>query len=204
MKIICVGRNYKEHIKELGNQMPEDIVFFFKPDTTYIKDKDDFYLPDFSSNVQYECEIVIKIDKVGKSIAERFAPQYYSCLTLGIDYTLRDWQEKEQLLSLPWTISKCFDYSSAIGDFLTLKDLGKSIDNIDFYLKKNDVIVQHSNSKEMINNVNKIISHISKYITLKTGDIIFTGTPKGVGPIQIGDTLTGYIEGKKVFQQRIK
>lgn len=204
MKIICVGRNYKEYIKELGNQENEDMVFFFKPDTAYSRDKEEFYLPDYSSNVQYECEVVVKIDKVGKSIPEKYASNYYSYISLGIDYTLRDWQQKEKEASLPWTISKCFDYSSPVGEFILLGDIKKTIDNIDFYLKKNDVIVQRANTKQMIYHVDKIIAYISKYITLKTGDLIFTGTPQGVGNIQIGDVLTGYIENKQVFQQKIR
>lgn len=204
MKIICVGRNYPDHIKELGNKQLEDIVFFFKPDTSLTKDEEDFYLPDFSTDCRYECELVVKIDKVGKSIPQAFAHNYYSFVTLGIDYTLTDWQQKAKDNALPWSISKGFDYSAPIGKWIPIKDLGKEIGDLNFCLKINNLIVQKANTSQMLHNIDSLIAYISQFITLKTGDIIFTGTPSGVGSIHIGDQLEGYLEDRLVFSQSIK
>lgn len=204
MKIICVGRNYVEHIKELGNETPDSIVFFFKPDTSITKDNEDFYLPDFSDNVAYECELVVKISKVGKCIPESFAKNYYEQVALGLDITLRDIQQKAKEKGLPWSLAKGFDYSAPISDFFYLKDLGKDIQDINFSLEKNGEIVQQTNTSLMINSVDKIISYISKFITLKTGDYIFTGTPKGVGQMREGDVFKAYLEGKEILKVCVK
>ncbi|MBR1627453.1 MAG: fumarylacetoacetate hydrolase family protein [Bacteroidales bacterium] len=204
MKILCIGRNYSEHIRELGNETPEDIIFFLKPDTSLTKGNEDFYFPDFSSDIHYECEVVVKIDKTGKCIPVEYAKKYYSQIALGIDYTLRDIQSKYKEKGLPWTLAKGFDYSAPVSEFIMLNDLGKDIQNIDFTLKKNGQIVQQGNTAYMLHTVDEIISYISEFITLKTGDLIFTGTPKGVGPIQKGDILEAYLEGKPMLKQEIK
>ncbi|MBR1769439.1 MAG: fumarylacetoacetate hydrolase family protein [Bacteroidales bacterium] len=204
MKIICVGRNYVEHIQELGNEKPDSIVFFMKPDTALLKDGEDFYLPDFSQNVAYECELVVKISKVGKTIPVAFAKNYYEQVTLGLDITLRDVQQKAKEKGLPWTLAKAFDYSAPIGNFLPLKSLNKDIQDLNFTLKKNGETVQSANTSLMINKVDEIIAYVSKFITLKTGDYIFTGTPKGVGPMNIGDVFTAYLEGEQVLKVEVK
>ncbi|MDO5759701.1 MAG: fumarylacetoacetate hydrolase family protein [Bacteroidota bacterium] len=204
MKIICVGRNYIEHIKELGNEKPESIVFFLKPDTALVKDNEDFYLPDFSHNVSFECELVVKINKVGKCIPKNYAKNYYDQVALGLDITLRDIQQKAKEKGLPWTLAKGFDYSAPISDFFSLKELNKDIQNINFSLSKNGETVQETNTSLMINSVDEIISYISKFMTLKTGDYIFTGTPKGVGQMQEGDVFTAYLEGKQVLKTCVK
>lgn len=204
MKIICVGRNYVEHIKELGNEKPDSIVFFLKPDTAILKDNDDFYLPDFSNNVAYECEVVVKINKVGKCIPVEYAKDYYDEIALGLDITLRDVQQKAKEKGLPWALAKSFDYSAPISNFFSLKELGKDIQDINFSLQKNKTKVQEANTSLMINTVDEIIASISQFITLKTGDYIFTGTPKGVGQMQIGDIFTAYLEGKEVLKVEVK
>ena len=204
MKILCIGRNYIDHIGELDNQLSKDIVFFLKPDTALTKGEKDFYFPVFSSEIHYECEVVVKIDKAGKCIPLEYAKNYYSQIAIGIDYTLRDIQNKYKEKGFPWTLAKGFDYSAPISDFISLKDLGKDIQNIDFLLTKNGKIVQQSNTSQMLNSVDRIVNYISQYITLKTGDLIFTGTPKGVGIIQKGDILEGYLEGKAVLRQNIR
>ena len=204
MKILCIGRNYSEHIRELGNEVPEDIVFFLKPDTSLTRGNEDFYFPDFSSSVHYECEVVVKIDKIGKCIPVEYAKNYYSQIALGIDYTLRDIQSKYKEKGLPWTLAKGFDYSAPVSDFVMLKDLGKDIQNIDFTLTKNGQTVQQGNTAYMLHSVDEIIAYISQFITLKTGDLIFTGTPKGVGEIKQGDVLEAYLEGKPMLKQQIR
>ncbi|MDR0971407.1 MAG: fumarylacetoacetate hydrolase family protein [Bacteroidales bacterium] len=204
MKIICIGRNYLQHIKELNHTIPKEPVFFFKCDTALLENNNPFYYPDYSNDVQYECELVVKIDKVGKTIPQRLAKNYYSSIALGLDMTLRDIQEKEIKESLPWSLSKAFDYSAPISEFINIKELGKDIDNINFHLLKNNTIVQKTNTSDMIFSVDYLISYISKYITLKTGDLIFTGTPSGVGKIKEGDLLEGFLEEKKILHCQIK
>lgn len=204
MKIICIGRNYCEHIAELQNQKPQEPVFFLKTDSCLLEKGAPFYLPDFSQNVQYECEIVVRINRLGKSIPVSYAHNYYNEISLGLDMTLRDVQKEEIAKGLPWSISKAFDYSAPLGRFVSLNTLQKTIDNLDFYLLKNGQKVQQANSSEMIFDVDNIISYLSKFITLKIGDIIFTGTPKGVGRVQIGDTLEGFLEGEKILSCRVK
>lgn len=204
MKIICVGRNYEEHIKELGNEKPKDIVFFLKPDSALLRNDEDFYYPDYSKKIDYETEIVVKINALGKCIPKDYAKNYYSEIALGLDLTLRDKQEEAKQKSLPWTLSKGFDYSAPISKFYCLRSINKDVQDINFSLKKNGVVVQEANTKQMINSVDEIIAYVSKYMTLKIGDLIFTGTPKGVSQIKVGDILEGYIEKEKVLTTKIK
>ena len=204
MKIICVGRNYTEHIEELNNSKPKSPVLFLKPDTALVKGGEAFYYPDFSNQIDYECELVIKISKIGKSIPVSCAKNYYEEVALGLDLTCRDLQTEEKSKSLPWTLSKAFDYSAPISDFFSLKDLGKDVQNLDFSLLKNGNVVQKANTSQMIFSVNEIISYVSRYISLKVGDLIFTGTPAGVGSVKIGDKLVGVLEGKEILKCEIK
>lgn len=204
MKIICIGRNYLAHIKELNHSIPEEPVFFFKPDSALLQKHSPFYYPDFSNEVHYECELVVKINRLGKSIPENFAHNYYSEVAVGLDMTCRDIQRKEIEKSLPWSISKAFDYSAPISNFVTLDNLGKDIQNLDFKLLKNGVVVQETNTSDMIFSVNKLISYLSKFMTLKIGDMIFTGTPCGVGEVKIGDKLEAFLEGKSILKCDIK
>jgi 2-keto-4-pentenoate hydratase/2-oxohepta-3-ene-1,7-dioic acid hydratase in catechol pathway len=204
MKIICVGRNYEQHIKELSNARPQEPVLFLKPDTALLKSSEAFYYPDFSEKIDYECEIVVKISKIGKSIPVSCAKNYYNEIALGLDLTCRDLQEKEKANSLPWTLSKAFDYSAPMSEFIPLSKIGKDIQNIDFSLLKNGEVVQSANSSQMLFTVDEIISYVSRFISLKVGDLIFTGTPAGVGSIQIGDKLIGVLEGKEILKCEIK
>lgn len=207
MKIICVGLNYHSHNSEMGRQpssSSDDPVLFMKPDTALLTaDKNDFYIPDFSSNIHYEAEIVIRIEKMGKNIAERFAHRYYDKMTLGIDFTARDIQSQLKKKSLPWEISKAFDNSAAVGEFISKDKYGKSVDNLDFDLKIDDNIVQSGNTSQMIHSIDKIISYASRFFTLKTGDLIFTGTPAGVGKVSIGNKLKGSIESDELLSLNI-
>ena len=201
MKIICIGRNYKLHAKELGNKVPKEPIFFLKPDSSILPKRNPFYVPNFSKDIHYEIELIIKIKKLGKSITLDFARDYYSEVGLGIDFTARDIQEKCKKLGHPWEISKAFDQSAVISEeFISFK----SFNNINFCLKKNDVIVQKGNSKNMIFNPNQIIHHVSQFMTLKIGDLIFTGTPSGVGPVSIGDKLEGFIGEEKMLAVNIR
>ena len=203
MKIICIGRNYADHAKELKNELPSSPIFFLKPDTSYLKPGNPFFYPSFSNDIHYECEIVIKICKVGKNIAEKFAHKYYQEIGLGIDFTARDLQENCKSKGLPWEMAKAFEHSSPISNEFISKD-ELDLSDLKFSLKKNDEIVQIGSTKDMIFSVDQIISYVSKYMTLKTGDLIYTGTPAGVGPIKIGDKLTGYINDKKMLDLNIK
>jgi len=202
MKIICIGRNYTEHIRELGNETPEEPVIFLKPDSALFRQRDAFYIPDFTQDVHYEAEIVIKINRIGKSIAEKFAPKYYSEYTLGIDFTARDVQQKLKEKGLPWEKAKAFDQSAVVGDFLPAE--GIDFNHLSFSLRKNGETVQQGNTAMMIHSVNDIIEHVSQYFTLKIGDLIFTGTPAGVGKVIPGDILEGYVENQKVFTVKVK
>jgi acylpyruvate hydrolase len=203
MKIICIGRNYADHAKELNNDLPKNPLFFLKPDTALLAKTKDFYLPEFSNNIQYECELVVRINKVGKNIQEKFASNYYSEIGLGLDFTARDIQEECKSKGLPWERAKSFDNSSPIGDFyFDKKDL--NLENTHFRLEKNGERVQLGDTKNMIFSIDKIISYVSQFITLKVGDLIYTGTPSGVGKIEINDILTGYLENKKMFEIHIK
>lgn len=203
MKIICIGRNYIEHANELNNPIPINPVFFLKPDTCLLQKNQPFFYPDFSNNIQYETELVIRINKVGKYIQKKYANTYYSELTIGIDFTARDIQQQCKEKGLPWEISKAFDNSSPIGNFIN-KDKFNDIQNINFKLKINNNIVQSGNSKNMIFHIDDIISYVSKYITLKIGDLIFTGTPEGVGPVKIGDHLEAFVENECLLSFNVK
>ncbi len=201
MKIICIGRNYLDHIKELNNSIPKEIIFFLKPETAIPIKGQPFFLPDFSKKIEHEIELVLKINKAGKFIQEKYSHKYYSEISVGIDFTARDIQEKMKKRGLPWEISKSFDGSAVIGKFIPISELNKK--NINFSLKKNGNILQVGNSKEMIHNFDKIISFISKFITLKKGDLIFTGTPFGVSTVKKNDLLEGFIEKEKLFQIKV-
>ncbi len=203
MKIVCIGRNYVEHAKELKNPLPQKPIFFLKPETAILPKNRPFYYPDFSEDIHYEVELVIKIGKNGKHIQEKFASNYYSEIALGIDFTARDIQQNCKTKGLPWEIAKGFDNSAPLSKFIPMEDL-PPINNIGFRLELNGEVVQDGNSKNMIFNVDHIISYVSKYITLKMGDIIFTGTPEGVGPVKIGDHLVGYLEDQEMFNFYVK
>lgn len=203
MKIIAIGRNYIDHAKELNNPVPVEPIFFLKPDTALIRNNQPFFYPDFSNDIHYEVEIVVKFDKLGKNIAEKFAHRYYSEIGIGIDFTARDLQNKCKEKGLPWEIAKSFDGAAPISKFLKLEDLG-DIKAVNFRLELNGQTVQQGNTGEMIFSVDKLIEHISKFMTIKIGDLMFTGTPAGVGPVKIGDRLTAYIGDKKMLDFQIK
>ncbi|MDH6309127.1 2-keto-4-pentenoate hydratase/2-oxohepta-3-ene-1,7-dioic acid hydratase in catechol pathway [Dysgonomonas sp. PFB1-18] len=207
MKIICVGLNYQSHNKEMNRALSskdDDPVLFMKPDTALLNaDKHEFYIPDFSSDIHYETELVVRIDKMGKNIAERFAHRYYKEITLGIDFTARDIQAGLKAKSLPWEISKAFDNSAAIGTFVDKDKFGKGINDLNFQLKIDNNIVQSGNTSEMIHPVDKIIAYASRFFTLKTGDLIFTGTPAGVGKVAIGNQLSGTLEDEELLSLNI-
>lgn len=202
MKIICIARNYSDHAKELKNEVPKNPVFFLKPDTALLSKGRDFYLPEFSTNIHFECEIVLKINKSGKYIQPQFAYKYFDEISLGIDFTARDLQEELKAKGHPWEIAKSFDGSALVGDFRPKTDF--DMKNISFQLLKNESIAQNGNSQEMIHPFEKIIAEASKYFTLKTGDLIFTGTPAGVGQVVENDHIKGILEGEKVFDIYIK
>lgn len=202
MKIICIGRNYAEHITELGNDRPDNPVIFMKPDTAILRNNDPFYIPDFSKEVHYECELLIKIKKEGKSIEPQFARKYYDEIGLGIDFTARDIQSDLKAKGLPWERAKAFNGSAPISEFISCE--GFDLTKTSFELQLNNNTVQSADTSLMLWPVDELISYVSKFFTLKTGDIIFTGTPKGVGPVAIGDRLTGYLAGKKMFDFEIK
>jgi 2-keto-4-pentenoate hydratase/2-oxohepta-3-ene-1,7-dioic acid hydratase in catechol pathway len=202
MKIICIGRNYGKHALELGNAIPSEPVIFMKPDSALMRQRDKFYIPDFTKDVHYEAEIVIRINRIGKHIQEKFAPKYFAQFTLGIDFTARDLQQSLKSKGLPWEKAKAFDQSAVVGDWQDLE--GLDIQNINFELHKNGEVVQKGNTSDMLFEVNSLIAEVSRYFTLKIGDLIYTGTPEGVGPIQGNDILEGYIEGKKVLKLAIR
>lgn len=203
MKIICIGLNYKSHIQELKCETPEQPLFFLKPETSMILRNRPFFLPDFSNDIHYEVELLVKINKVGKFIQKRFAHTYYDEIGLGIDFTARDIQQEAMANGLPWELSKAFDGSAIIGNFLP-KSQFPNLQNINFHLQKNEQIVQKGNSADMLFEIDDIIAYVSQFITLKIGDIIFTGTPVGVGRIEINDRLQGFIEEQKMFDFRVK
>jgi 2-keto-4-pentenoate hydratase/2-oxohepta-3-ene-1,7-dioic acid hydratase in catechol pathway len=203
MKIICVGRNYAEHIAELNNQTPDSPVIFLKPETAQIRLGDDFYYPDFSKDVHYEVELVVKIDKVGKNIEEKFAEKYYSEIGIGIDFTARDLQSELKAKGLPWELAKAFNGSAPVSEFVPVSDFA-DVQDVNFSLDVNDETRQSGNSSMMIYRINYLISFVSRFFMLKKGDLIFTGTPKGVGPVKVGDKLTASIEGKKMLELFVK
>ena len=203
MKIIAVGRNYIDHAKELNNPVPEKPVIFLKPDTAVLKDNKDFYYPEFSKDIHFEVELVLRVCNEGKHVAKKFAHRYYDAIGLGIDFTARDLQSELKSKGLPWELAKAFDHSAVVGNMI-LKDNFNDLNNLTFSLQKNDVEVQLGNSKDMIFDFDSLITFVSQYITLRKGDLIFTGTPAGVGPIEIGDKLEGFLEGKSMFTCQIK
>ena len=203
MKIICIGRNYVAHAKELNNDVPTTPVFFMKPDSALVISNRPFFYPDFSNDVHHELELVIRIDRLGRSIEEQYADRYFSEIGLGVDFTARDLQAKQKEKGLPWEIAKGFDYSAPISEFFPVKKY-KDIHNLSFNLDINGKTVQDGNSSLMIFSYEKIISYVSRFMTLKTGDLIFTGTPAGVGPVAINDRLEAYLEGEKIMDFPVK
>jgi acylpyruvate hydrolase len=203
MKIICIGRNYAAHAKELNNDLPKEPLFFMKPDTALLKDNEDFYFPKHTNDLHHEVELVLKVSKPGKHIDSNFAYKYYDEIGIGIDFTARDTQELCKQNGWPWEIAKSFDHSAPIGEFKN-KSTFPDLSNINFRLEINGEIRQSGNTKELIFNFDKLISHVSKYVTLKTGDLIFTGTPAGVGKVNIHDKLSAYIENDKMLEFCVK
>lgn len=203
MKLICIGRNYTDHIKELANERPTDPVVFLKPDTAILLKKQPFFIPDFSNDVHHEVEILVKISKVGKYIDKKFAHTYYNEIGLGIDFTARDLQNELKAKGLPWEKAKAFDGAAVIGNWLPKSQFAK-MEDINFSLKKNENIVQQGNTKQMLWKIDELIEYVSKYFTLKIGDIIFTGTPSGVGKVEPNDELIGCIENTEMFKLIIK
>lgn len=203
MKIIGIGRNYAAHIKELNNEIPENPLIFFMPDTALLRNNDDFYYPEFSNNIHYEIEVVVRISVVGKNIVEKFAHKYYDAIALGIDFTARDLQNIAMEKGLPWTIAKGFNHSAPISQYVS-KEKFNDLQNLDFSLTVNGETKQKGNTKMMMRSIDQIIEYVSRFITLKKGDLIFTGTPEGVGPVKVGDRMVGYLEGKKMFDFSVK
>ena len=203
MKIICIGRNYADHAKEMKSELPTEPIFFMKPDTALVKEGSDIYLPEFSNEIHFECEVVIKINKAGKFIQKEFARNYYSEITLGLDLTARDLQTKCKEKGLPWELAKAFDNSAPISSkWISISDINLSDINFQFF--QNGELKQNGFTKDMIFSIDELISYVSTFITLKTGDLIYTGTPAGVGTIQIGDKLEGNLNGNKLFEFTVK
>jgi len=203
MKIICIGLNYRKHAIEMGWPIPEEPVVFLKPDSSLLKKNKPFFLPGFSDNIHYEVEVVIKISKLGKGIAAKFAHRYYDEVTLGIDITARDIQSRQAKAGMPWELSKCFDGAAPIGEFIPVADL-TNLNDLDFRLEINNKVVQKSNTSDMIFGFNEIVEYVSQFFTLKTGDLIFTGTPSGVGQLKRNDNLVAYLGEKPLLDFLIK
>lgn len=203
MKIICIGRNYAKHIEELENERPENPVLFLKPDSAILPKNQPFFIPTFSTNIHYEVEVLVKICKVGKHIQEKFAHNYYEEIGLGIDFTARDIQDDCKAKGLPWEKAKAFDGSAVIGEFLPKESLG-NLENMHFTLHKNEVLVQDGNTNAMLWKINELIAYVSQFFTLKKGDVLFTGTPAGVGKVSENDVLTGSLQGNELFTVKIK
>ena len=205
MKIICVGWNYPKHNEEMNRvNLPAEPTIFLKPDSSLLRDNKPFFIPRFSNRIEHEIEIVVRIDKLGKNIEERFAHRYYSHVALGVDFTARDLQNKFKEMGQPWELSKGFDNSAVISEFVPIAQLGKNINDINFELYKNNSLVQKGNTSQMIFSVDKIIEFVSKYFTLKIGDLIYTGTPNGVSAVAINDRLEGFIEGNRLLDFYVK
>lgn len=202
MKIICIGRNYAKHIEELANERPTDPVVFLKPDSAILPKRNPFFIPPFSNDVHHEVEVLVKINKVGKHIQEKFAHKYYDEIGLGIDFTARDVQAKCKEKGLPWEKAKAFDGSAVIGEFYPKSEF--NLDEIKFQLLKNDAVVQDGNSQSMLWKIDELIAYVSQYFMLKKGDVIFTGTPAGVGKVEEDDVLTGILEGREAFTIKVK
>ncbi|MGB0186074.1 MAG: fumarylacetoacetate hydrolase family protein [Flavobacteriaceae bacterium] len=203
MKLICIGRNYSNHIKELQNEKPSEPVVFLKPDTAILLKKQPFFIPDFSNNVQHEVELLVKINRVGKYISSKFAHKYYEHIGLGIDFTARDVQQTLKQKGLSWEKAKAFDGSAVVGKWVPKTNF-QDLNNISFSLKRNDELVQSGNTQNMLWHIDELIAYVSQFFTLKIGDIIFTGTPAGVGPVQADDMLTGFIENEEFFKIKVK
>lgn len=202
MKIVCIGRNYAEHAAEMKAELPSAPVFFMKPDTALLRDNA-FYLPSFTQDLHYECELVVKMDKMGKHIDPEYASNYYSHISLGIDFTARDIQNRCKEKGLPWEMAKAFDNSAVVSDrWLPVHEFPLEKAQFSFY--QNDVLKQQASGSEMLFSIDQILGYVSQFITLKTGDLIFTGTPAGVGPVAIGDVLKGVLEGQEMFQITVK
>ena len=203
MKIVCIGRNYRAHIEELENIRPKHPVLFIKPDTSILQKKQPFFIPHFTDEIHYEVEVMIKINRIGKHIEQEFAPKYYSQVGLGIDFTARTLQNDLKFKGLPWEKAKAFDGSALIGKWFD-KNQFEDINAISFSLKKNDTVVQEGNTSQMLCKIDELISYCSKFFTLKIGDVLFTGTPSGVGPVVEGDVLKGFIKSEEAFSVKIK
>jgi len=203
MKLICIGRNYVDHINELSNERPDEPVVFIKPDSAILPKEQDFYIPEFSQDVHYEVEVLVKIKKVGKHISKEFAHKYYDEIGLGIDFTARDLQSKLKSKGLPWEKAKGFDGAAVVGKWLP-KDKFKDLDNLNFSLSKNGEKVQDGNTSLMLWKIDEIIAHVSAYFMLKKGDIIFTGTPAGVGKVSPNDYLVGTLQGEQLFDIKVR
>lgn len=201
-KIICVGRNYVDHAKELNNEVPQEPVLFMKPDSAVLPNGRPFFIPSFSSDIHYECELLIRINRLGKRIEKRFAHKYYNQIGLGIDFTARDLQKQLKAKGLPWDKAKGFDGSAVIGQWVDKG--GYDLENTSFQLNKNGKMVQNGNTSQMLFKIDELIEYISQYFTLKIGDIIFTGTPAGVGPVAINDELKGFLQDQELFSLRCK
>ena len=205
MKIICIGRNYLDHASELGNSPPSEPMFFLKPDSSLLHKRHAFYIPDWTNEVHYEVELVVKIKKLGKAIQKKYASRYYDEVGLGIDFTARDVQSKLKAEGHPWEKAKSFDGSAVVSEkFIQLESLGKNVQDLNFDLSINGSTVQSGSTTEMIFKVDDLISYISQFMTLKTGDLLFTGTPSGVGPVRSGDKITGTLEGFQMLNVNVK
>ncbi len=203
MKIICIGRNYTKHIVELQNERPDEPVVFMKPDSAILLKQHPFVIPEFSEDIHHELEVIVKINKVGKYIEPKFAHKYYDEISVGIDFTARDLQQKLKDKGLPWEKAKAFDGSAVIGDFVSKNDF-KSLDNLNFELTNNGITVQKGNTSFMLWKIDELIAYVSQFFTLKIGDIIFTGTPEGVAVVRPEDVLEGFLEGNKLFRIQVK
>ncbi len=203
MKFICIGKNYSEHIKEMGTEKPSEPVIFIKPDSSLIQKNSPFIIPSFSNIIHYEIEVLVLINRLGRHIDEEFSHKYYDKITVGVDFTARDYQSELKKKGLPWEKSKAFDGSALVGEWKD-KNTFEDLKNLEFYLLKNDEKVQHSNISKMLWSIDELISHSSKFFTLKIGDILFTGTPSGVGPVKKDDFLEGYLNDEKLFSIKIK
>jgi 2-keto-4-pentenoate hydratase/2-oxohepta-3-ene-1,7-dioic acid hydratase in catechol pathway len=203
MKIICIGRNYTKHIEELNNERPDEPVVFMKPDSAVLLKQHPFVIPEFSEDIHHELEVIVKINKVGKYIEPKFAHKYYDEISVGIDFTARDLQQKLKDKGLPWEKAKAFDGSAVIGDFISKSDF-KSLDNLNFEMTNNGVTVQKGNTSLMLWKIDELIAYVSQFFTLKIGDIIFTGTPEGVAVVRPDDVLEGFLEGNKLFRIQVK
>ena len=204
MKIICIGRNYANHALELGNPVPSEPVIFLKPQSSILSHKHPFYIPEWTNEVHHEVELVVKIDRVGKTISEEHAPSYYSEVGLGLDLTARDVQMRLKANGHPWERAKAFDGSAVVGEFISLGDLGRDVQDLRFTLSNRDNILQEGCTQNMLFSVNQLIAEVSRFMTLKVGDLLFTGTPAGVAPVKSGDRLVGTLEGRDLFAVDIK